>query len=92
MTKEKQKSYTELDQQVNKGKVHQLILINDDTHTFDYVIDALVEICDHSEEQATQCTLITHYKGKCDIKRGNIILLRRMRKALVEKELKALID
>ena len=41
-----------------------LILHNDDVHTFDYVIQALMEVCDHDYIQASQCAIITHYKGK----------------------------
>lgn len=91
MTREKQKSITEFDHQKKHEKIHQLILLNDNQHTFDYVIDTLVDVCQHTEEQATQCTLITHYIGKCDIKRGNISDLRPIRKALTDKELKTII-
>ena len=69
-----------------------LILHNDDLHSFDYVIDALVEICKHNYEQAAQCTLITHYKGKCDIKKGEFKILKPLKSALIEKELIATID
>ncbi len=69
-----------------------LILHNDDFHSFDYVIDALVNVCEHETEQAVQCTLITHYKGKCDVKKGSFAYLSPMKKALVDKELKATID
>lgn len=69
-----------------------LILYNDDYHTFDYVIKALIEICDHDPEQAEQCTLLVHYKGKCDVKKGSFSYLRPMKNALVKKDLKATID
>ncbi len=69
-----------------------LILHNDEHHSFDYVIDALIDVCEHDTEQAEQCTIITHYKGKCDVKKGSFAYLSPMRKALVEKELKATID
>lgn len=69
-----------------------LVLHNDDYHTFDYVIDALVEICEHDMQQAEQCTLLIHYKGKCDVKKGSFSYLRPLKKALVQKELKATID
>jgi len=69
-----------------------LILHNDDYHSFDYVIDALMLICDHEEEQAIQCTLLTHYKGKCDVKKGTFDYLRPMKQALIAKDLKATID
>lgn len=69
-----------------------LILHNDDVHSFDYVTHALIEVCEHSFEQASQCTLITHYKGKCDIKKGGIKALKPLKDALIEKNLNATID
>lgn len=69
-----------------------LILHNDDYHTFDYVIKALIEVCNHNLEQAEQCTLLVHYKGKCDVKKGSFSYLRPMKNALVQKDLKATID
>lgn len=69
-----------------------LILHNDDYHTFEYVINALVEICDHDIMQAEQCTLLVHYKGKCDVKKGSFSYLRPFKNALAQKKLKATID
>ncbi len=69
-----------------------LILHNDDIHSFEYVTHALIEICEHSFEQATQCTMITHYKGKCDVKKGGVKTLKPMKDALISRELNATID
>jgi ATP-dependent Clp protease adaptor protein ClpS len=69
-----------------------LILHNDDVHSFDYVIDALIEICKHEYEQAAQCTLIVHHKGKCDVKKGGFKKLKPLKDALLKKELNATID
>uniref|UniRef100_UPI003216CAB6 ATP-dependent Clp protease adaptor ClpS n=1 Tax=uncultured Draconibacterium sp. TaxID=1573823 RepID=UPI003216CAB6 len=69
-----------------------LILHNDDIHTFDYVIEALIDICKHEYEQATQCTMLVHYKGKCDVKKGGFALLKPMKDALTERKLNATID
>jgi len=69
-----------------------LILHNDDVHSFEYVTHALIEICEHSFEQASQCTLITHYKGKCDVKKGGLKALKPLKDALIERELNATID
>lgn len=73
-------------------KENFLILHNDDVHTFDYVIDALIDICEHGYEQATQCTFLVHYKGKCDVKKGSFNDLKPMKEALIERELNATID
>ena len=49
---------------------HEIILYNDDVNTFDHVIRTLIEVCEHTPEQAEQCSLIVHYKGKCSVKSG----------------------
>lgn len=77
--------------EVHHTKERILVLHNDDYHTFDYVIDALMEICDHDLPQAEQCTLLIHYKGKCDVKKGSFYYLRPLKNALVQKDLKATI-
>ena len=49
---------------------HEIILHNDEVNTFDFVIDSLVSVCEHTLEQAEQCTVLVHYKGKCTVKTG----------------------
>ncbi len=83
---------TEQKEKVLSEKNRFLILHNDDHHSFDYVIEALISVCEHEPEQATQCTLITHYKGKCDVKKGSFTYLSPMKKALAARELTATID
>jgi len=50
----------------------ELILFNDDVNSFDFVIESLVEVCDHDPVQAEQCAVIAHFKGKCGIKSGTL--------------------
>jgi ATP-dependent Clp protease adaptor protein ClpS len=50
--------------------LNEIVLFNDEVNTFDFVIDCLIEVCDHTLEQAEQCTLLVHYKGKCTVKTG----------------------
>lgn len=64
-----------------------LVLYNDDVHTFDYVIKALVDICRHTEEQAEQCAILVHCHGSCTVKRGSYSMLLPMHQALLDKEL-----
>lgn len=68
-------------------EVYKLVLHNDDVHTFDYVIDSLIEICKHTLEQAEQCTILVHYKGKCTVKTGSLDLLKPMHEKLLSREL-----
>ncbi len=86
--KNKEKEFTE----TNNSKNKILVLHNDDYHTFDYVIDALMDICKHEEEQAVQCTYLVHYKGKADVKKGSYSFLKPMMTQLRQRDLKATIE
>jgi ATP-dependent Clp protease adaptor protein ClpS len=57
-------------------QVGDLVLYNDDIHSFDFVIDTLIEVCDHEQLQAEQCAFIAHHKGKCAVKSGPLSDLR----------------
>ena len=70
----------------------RLVLHNDDINTFDYVMESLVEICNHSMTQAEQCATITHYKGKCEIRSGTLKEMKEMRYQLISRGLKASVD
>ena len=67
-TKEKiQEESDVLEKEVNQ---HEIVLFNDDVNTFDFVIDSLINVCEHTIEQAEQCSILVHYKGKCTVKTG----------------------
>ncbi|MEO0571563.1 MAG: ATP-dependent Clp protease adaptor ClpS [Bacteroidota bacterium] len=51
-------------------KQNEIVLFNDDVNTFDHVINTLMDVCEHTPEQAEQCSLIVHYNGKCTVKTG----------------------
>jgi len=61
-----------------------LVVFNDDINTFDHVINTLIRVCRHTPEQAEQCTLLIHHKGKCSVKNGTFDFLRPMRQAICE--------
>ncbi|NUM32502.1 MAG: ATP-dependent Clp protease adaptor ClpS [Bacteroidetes bacterium] len=69
-----------------------LILFNDDVNTFDWVIKCLVEFCNHTTEQAEQCALIVHFKGKCKVKSGTYKELEKICEALLSRGLSAKIE
>ena len=52
------------------GLNNEIIVYNDDVNTFYHVIETLIRVCDHTPEQAEQCSLIIHYNGKCTVKTG----------------------
>lgn len=54
----------------------ELVLYNDDVNTFDHVIDTLIRVCSHTSEQAEQCAVLVHYKGRCTVKTGEFNKLK----------------
>jgi len=64
-----------LDQEI---ETKDLVVFNDDFNTFEHVINTLIKVCKHSVEQAEQCTLLIHYKGKCVVKQGDYLELKPM--------------
>ena len=59
-----------------------LVLYNDDVNTFAHVIKSLVEVCGHDDYQAEQCAMLTHLKGRCDVKTGSKAVLLSMNRTL----------
>ncbi|WP_046746031.1 ATP-dependent Clp protease adaptor ClpS [Kordia zhangzhouensis] len=68
---------------------NEIILYNDDVNTFDHVIETLIYACDHTAEQAEQCSIIVHYKGKCTVKTGKYEDLKPRCSKLLEAGLSA---
>ena len=92
--KEKAKEFPVIEEfeEVEDAGKNSLILHNDEVNTFDFVIESLIDVCEHTTEQAEQCTYLVHYKGKCDVKSGSFDSLRPLRHALVDRGLQATID
>jgi ATP-dependent Clp protease adaptor protein ClpS len=67
----KEKIEEELDVAELDSNQNEIILYNDEVNTFDHVINTLMYACEHTPEQAEQCSLIVHYKGKCTVKTGS---------------------
>jgi ATP-dependent Clp protease adaptor protein ClpS len=67
----KEKIEEELDVAELESNQNEIILYNDEVNTFDHVINTLMYACEHTPEQAEQCSLIVHYKGKCTVKTGS---------------------
>jgi ATP-dependent Clp protease adaptor protein ClpS len=71
---------------------NDLILYNDEINTFDFVIESLMEVCGHDFEQAEQCALITHYKGRCAVKSGSYEELKGMSEELTIRRLTVAVE
>jgi ATP-dependent Clp protease adaptor protein ClpS len=80
------------DSSVLEQELHQIIVWNDDVNTFDWVIESLIDICEHSIEQAEQCAMIIHNNGKYAVKKGSYKELKPKASALLERGLQATID
>ncbi|AWW31437.1 ATP-dependent Clp protease adaptor ClpS [Echinicola strongylocentroti] len=70
---------------------HDLVVYNDDINTFEHVTKVLIKVCKHSQEQAEQCTMIIHYKGKCAVKKGSMKLLKPMCQSILDAGIQAAI-
>lgn len=71
------------------GLNNEIIVYNDDVNTFDHVIETLIRVCNHTSEQAEQCSIIIHYKGKCTVKTGALDELKPQCSSLLEAGLSA---
>lgn len=67
-TREKQLEQLLLEEETVKQ--NEIVLFNDDVNTFEHVIETLIDVCEHTAEQAEQCSLIVHHNGKCTVKTG----------------------
>jgi ATP-dependent Clp protease adaptor protein ClpS len=68
---------------------HNLILYNDEVNDFGFVIESLVEVCNHDNLQAEQCAYLAHYRGRCEVKTGTYEELKTMKEALTARGIQA---
>lgn len=72
-------------------EARDLVVFNDDFNTFEHVIQVLMKVCKHTHEQAEQCTLIIHYRGKCSVKKGSREELKPLCEAILDSGIQAAI-
>ena len=90
------KSYTQEDFETevligNDGDC-QLVVWNDEVNSFDWVISTLIEVCNHTSEQAEQCAMIIHTKGKYGVKEGSYDFLKPMCDAITDRGIGATVE
>lgn len=88
----KEKIQEEVDVLEDYGLNNEIVLYNDDVNTFDHVIDTLIRVCEHTSEQAEQCAILVHYKGRCTVKTGSYDELKPQCSSLLEAGLSAEIE
>lgn len=82
--KPEEQELVDVKEAVETTDLMDLVVFNDDVNTFDHVIATLIRVCQHTPEQAEQCTYLIHYKGKCAVKSGSFEFLRPFREAICE--------
>lgn len=61
---------------------NKLVVFNDDVNSFEWVQECFMKYLKHSPEQAEQCAVIIHNKGKCSVKTGTMEELKPLKTAL----------
>ncbi len=77
---------------ISSGEQAQIIVLNDDYNTFEWVIECFIDILKHSSEQAEQSAWIIHTKGRASVKVGVFEVLKPYKDALVDRGLHAIIE
>ena len=91
-TDTKTRNYEEVDILTATDEPCSLIVWNDDVNTFEWVIETLIEVCGHTEEQAEQCAMIIHTQGKYAVKHGVYDDLKPQCDAITERGIGATIE
>lgn len=74
------------------GQQTQLVVLNDDFNTFDWVIECFMEVLNHTSEQSEQLAWIIHTKGRASVKLGTLDELKPYKDALTDRGLNAIIE
>lgn len=71
---------------------YSLVVWNDEVNTFEWVIETLIDICNHTPEQAEQCAMLIHTKGKYAVKKGSYENLKPQCDAITDRKIGATIE
>ncbi len=82
----------DVDVLTEEGLNLSLVVWNDEVNTFEWVIDTLIDVCGHQREQAEQCAMLIHTKGKYAVKNGSYEILKPQREAITERLINATIE
>jgi len=85
-------SQDELDVLTEESTGYNLIVWNDEVNTFEWVIETLIDVCGHNQEQAEQSAIIIHHKGKYAVKSGSYDALKPQCDAINERLINATIE
>lgn len=88
----KNQEWQETDVLTSAEEFCSLIVWNDEINTFEWVIETLIEVCGHSEEQAEQCSMIIHTKGKYAVQHDSYENLKPQCDAITDRGIGATIE
>jgi ATP-dependent Clp protease adaptor protein ClpS len=74
------------------GLQFHLVVWNDEVNTFEWVTKTLIEVCKHDKEQAEQCTMFIHFKGKYTVKEGDYDTLKPMCDGITDRGIGATVE
>lgn len=83
---------TDIDTATEIADSYSLVVWNDEVNTFEWVIETLMEVCGHSLEQAEQCALFVHHKGKYAVKKGDYDTLKPMCNSITDRGIGATVE
>ena len=89
---EKEQTFEDIFSKFKNHDKKQIVIYNDDVNSFQWVIQSLIEVCEHDPFQAEQCANIIHYNGKCDVKSGSFEELKPLTLELLNRQLSAKIE
>ena len=82
----------EIDLLTETSPSYSLVVWNDEVNTFEWVIETLIDVCSHSQEQAEQCAMLIHTKGKYAVKNGDYDTLKPKCDAITDRKIGATIE
>lgn len=91
-SKPQDQEFADIDVLTDYDNPFSLIVWNDEVNTFEWVIETLMDVCGQSQEQAEQCAMIIHTKGKYAVKRGSYEELKPLCDAITDRGIGATIE
>ena len=86
------KNWEETDLLISIEEPCNLIVWNDEVNTFEWVIETLIKVCGHSQQQAEQCSYIIHFQGKYAVKKGSFEELKPMCDSITDRGIGATVE
>jgi ATP-dependent Clp protease adaptor protein ClpS len=74
------------------AETKKIVVFNDEVNSFEHVIECFMSYLEHTYEQAEQCAMLIHMKGKYAVKEGSFEELEPYNTALNDAGLSSTIE